>query len=417
MSTDNIVPIGCVTSKNAKDAGFIPFSDSIGPVKSVEDCILKAEAYGNLCTEKGSNSSNDNKCSYVVYQDGQPIDLLREADAEYQKSKNCQTEAERNKYLLSSLQMFQDIWLNYSTEDRKNQLNPNSGYPFLDNYAPWIRKSDKYMTFFRENATSSRKIKPMKNLCWVGGKNILNTKYTELVNFEKNKNPKCKYGLYMVPGTEGENVADRLKKYYQQLADENKKNADASALKAKTSHAMAKFVSSPDASNMDVFSLFKAAKDTKSKLEIAAATKDTRDSINDNLAKIRDQERLVRIFNSLADTSKTAINRNIDFVKDKQQIAKKMNADLQSLNWSLEESENKEILQNKITTTLGIIIMLFAGLCVGLMVYYLIGGASGVKAELKNKSNKGVLNSIFGLDKSGKAASSSNKKALNSIFS
>ena len=412
MSTNNIVPIGCVTTTVAKDAGFIPFSKSIGPVKSVEECILKAEAYGNLCAEKGNNSSSDNKCSYVVYHDGTPLDSLRAADAEYQKSQNCQTTDERNKYLLKSLQAFQDIWLNYTVDERKKQLNTSSGVPFLDNHAPWIRKSDKYMTFFKANVNSARKPIQMDNRCWIGGNNVLNTKYTELVNFEKNKNPKCKYGLYIVPGTEGENISERLQKYYQQLADENKKKADAAALKAKTSTAMAMFVSNPDTSKMDVFSLFKAAKDTKSKLEFDAVTQDTRDSITGNLAKIQEQEKVVTMFNSLADTSRTAINRNIDFVKDKQQVASKMNADLQSLNWSLEESEHKEVLQNKITTTLGIIIMLFASLCVGLMVYYMLSDA---KTGLKNKSNKGVLNSIFGLNKT--KASSLNKKTINSIFS
>ena len=119
---------------------------------------------------------------------------------------------------MQSLQKFQDIWMNYTPADRKKQLDPNSGVPFLDNYAPWIRKNDNYMTFFTSNKNASRKPIHMKNLCWVGGKNVLDTKYTELVNFDKNKNPKCKYGLYIVPGTEGENVADRLRKYHWQVA-------------------------------------------------------------------------------------------------------------------------------------------------------------------------------------------------------
>ena len=42
-------------------------------------------------------------------------------------------------------------------------------------------------------------------------------------------------------------------------------------------------------------------------------------------------------------------------------------SDLQTLFWSLEQSKNKEILQNKITTTLGIIIMLF--LIIGALWY------------------------------------------------
>ena len=115
-------------------------------------------------------------------------------------------------------------------------------------------------------------------------------------------------------------------------------------------------------------------------------------------------------------TTRTAINRNIDFIKDKQNVSNKINSDLHTLNWSLKESENKEDLQNKITTTLGIIIMLFACLCVGLMVYYMIKGGSPVLKNSKNKSNKGLLENIFGLGK--KVTKESNtKKALSGIFS
>jgi hypothetical protein len=85
----------------------------------------------------------------------------------------------------------------------------------------------------------------------------------------------------------------------------------------------------------------------------------------------------------------------------------------------LEESKNKEILQNKITTTLGIIIMLFAGLCIGLMVYYLIGGSEKLygTSVVKNKSNAGVLDSIFGFNKNTKSSPLSNAKVLDSFFS
>lgn len=414
MST-NISPIGCVTKHDIHDTGFIPFSDMV-PIKNVEECILKAETYGNLCSE--NKNTTDNKCTYVAYQDGRVIDLLREADSIYQKALNCQTKDEKNNYIMQSLQKFRDIWLNYSPSDRNKQLDIKSGIPFLDNYAPWIKKNNTYMTFFKNNKDATRKPIPMKNLCWIGGKNVLDTKYTELVNFDnknKNKNPKCKYGLYIVPGAEGENVSNRLKKYYQQIADENKKKADEAAKKAKTSYAMAQFINDPKTANMDLHSLFAAAQHTKTKLERDAATQDVRKSIDTNIASINDKENIVKMYNSLADTSRIAINRNIDLVKDKQKISQKMDSDLQNLNWSLEESHNKEKLQNKITTSLGIIIILFACLCVGLMVYYSIIDSDFIN-NIKNKTNKGMINKLFGFDKI-KKATSSNKKAINKLFS
>ena len=423
MST-NIVPIGCVTSTDINDTGFVSYSDFIGNVNNVEECLQKAETYGNLCLEKNENGSN-NTCSFIAYRDGEIEDLLRKADSEYQKVKNCQTEVEKNKYLNKSLDLFKKIWLNYTPDERKRQLNGKINdtgryEPFLGGFAPWIKKKLSYMEYFEKNVNSDRVPIQMKNTCWLGGKNILNTNYVELVDLrtEKNqnrpKNPNCKYGLYPVPGTNGENMADRMKKFYHQLAEKDNKLAKEAAIKAQTSNAMAKFVNNPDSSKLDIFSLFKAAQNEKAKLELDAATKDARESINSKLEKLGEQQRIVELINPLTETTRKAINSNIDLVKDKQQISNKMNADLQTLNWSLEESEKKEMLQNKITTTLGIIIMLFACLCIGLMVYHLIGGT--MKDNIRNNTNKRILDNIFGLNKKGNI-SFKNKKILKNIFS
>lgn len=412
MSSNNISQIGCVTSTNAKEAGFIPFSDLVGPVKSVEECVAKADEYGNLCAENDPNNKTA-RCNYVVYDDGDVYDLLRTADAEYQKSKNCTTNNEKQKYLTKSLEMFNNIWLSFTPEERKTQLSGN----FMYGYADWIKKNNTYLSFFKNNLVSQRKPIQLKNKCWIGGSNVLESGYTHLVDFGKGiKNPKCKYGLYLVPGTEGSNYKERLQKYYQQQAEENAKQAKEAQVKAKTSKAMASFIN--NSKNMDVFSLFSAAKDTKSKIEMEAATEDTRESIKSTLKNIQEQEKYAKLLNTITPVAREAINKNIDLVKDKQQVANKMNADLQNLRWSLDESKNKELLQNKITTTLGIIIMLFAGLCVGLMMYYIIkGGPLGkIVSAVKNKTNTGYLNSIFGLNKPTTSIKTS-KKAINSIFS
>lgn len=410
MTNNNIVPIGCVTKRNIEETGFIPFSDMIN-VDNVEECILKAEEYSNLCSE---NNKDDDKCSYVAYQDGLIIDLLRNADTIYQKGQNATQEADRNNYTMQSLQKFQDIWLNYTPFDREKQLNPNSGIPFLDNYAPWIRKNSTYMTFFQKNRNTPRKPIKMKNLCWIGGKSVLNTNHTELVDFDKTKNPNCKYGLYVIPGAEGGNVSERLKKYYNQMADENDKKAKIAAKKAKISYAMSKFMNDPSTSKMNLHSLFSEAENTRKKVEKETETQDVRKSINNSLSSLREKEKLVKIYNNLADTSRIAINRNIDFVKDKKHISKKMDSDLQSLKWSLKESENKELLQNKITTTLGIIILLFAIICVSITIYYLIKPGLS-KNGVKQKTNSNMLNKLFGFNST--KISKSNKKSINNLFS
>ena len=270
--------------------------------------------------------------------------------------------------------------------------------------------------FFKDTINVEQKPLPKENICWFGGKNVIENKNVELINFEKTnpKNPKCsKYKLYILPDAEGSDTAERLKKYYQQIHDKNEKKLQKAKKDALKSKAMAQFMSNSKNSNLDLLSLFSAANEAKSKIEFEAVTKDTRSDIENKFKKIKEQEKVVSNFNKLANISKKAINSNIELVKDKQKISHKMNADLQNLNWSLEESKNKEMLQNKITTTLGIIIILFAGLCIGLMVYYMIGGDTSGK--IKNKSNKGILNNIFGLNKNN--FTSKNKKTLQSFFS
>ena len=178
---------------------------------------------------------------------------------------------------------------------------------------------------------------------------------------------------------------------------------------------MAQFINNSGKKNIDLFDLLNAARDAKSKVELELATQDKKKDVTAKLNKIMENDTYIKKIKDLTSISANAINSNIDFVKDKQKVVDKMEADLQTLTWSLKESENKEELQNKITTTLGIIIMLFAGLCVGLIVYYLMGGISGKTVGIKNKTNKNVLNNIFGFNKA--STTSSNKKALNSLFS
>lgn len=423
MST-NISKIGCVTAALAKDAGFISFSD-IKPVGSIEECLAKADEHGKLCADNDPNST-DEKCHFVAYKDGNHGDLLREAAAEYEKKEFAF--GDNKKYINNSLQLFHNIWLSYSETERKDQLSGNQ--PFLNNFAPWIKeskgKTTDYMKWFYDNVSTD--IKPIsankqKNKCWIGGKNVLKYKdYTHFIdNMDNltNKLSQCKdkdYALYIVPGTEGDNYTERINKLYNQEAIEAQKQAEEASKKASSSAAMAQFINNSGKKNIDLFDLLNAARDAKTKVELELATQDKKRDVTEKLNKIMEHDTYIKKIKDLTSISANAINSNIDFVKDKQQVADKMEADLQTLTWSLKESENKEELQNKITTTLGIIIMLFAGLCVGLIVYYLIGGIPGTTVGIKNKTNKNVLNNIFGFNKASNTTSS-NKKALNSLFS
>ena len=402
MSDNIIVPVGCVTSDVSKDVGFINFSELVDPVKSVEECIQKANQFSNLCADKNTDDTGNNKskCTYVAYRDGDVYELLRTADSEYQKSLDCQIDDEKKKYINKSLKLFQNIWLHFTVDDRKQQKSGTTGVSFMYGYADWIKKNSDYMKFFNDNINSERIPIQMKNTCWLGGNNVLKNEYTYLVDFDKNivKPPNCKYSLYMVPGTEGDNVPDKMKKYYQQLEDSNLQKAKDAEIQAKKAKAMLLFIG--NSKNVDMFTMFNSAKETSSKIEKDAALEDVKLSIDNRLKELEKQEKYIEMINSLKDTSKDAINKNIDLVNDKQKVADKMETDLQTLTWSLDESKNKEILQNKITYTLGIVIILFAMICIGLMIYYLLGSNKNMyKSLIKNKSDAAVLDSIFGFKK------------------
>lgn len=428
MSTNNIVPIGCVTKKDIVDTNFISFSD-IANVKNLEDCISKAEKYGNLCSE--NNNEND-KCTYVAYKNGDLDDLYNDANNMYDKAQNCNSASEKKKYMNESLQKFLKIWLNYTPNERNNQLDTSSGVGFLENRAGWIENNSNYKKLFIDSKDKPQEPILLKNICWIGGKNVTKNKYVEFVNFDNennkkesnedrlsssniNKNIKCKYGLYNVPGTEGETMSDRILKFRQQQVHEKTKLAEKAIKEANIAKAMYNFTNNKENANLPLLDYLNNARRQKRRAVLQTEIQEPIKKINNKVSNLKEKNEYIDIINKLSNTSRIAINRNIDFVKDKKQIAQKMDSDLQALNWSLEESEKKEILQNKITTTLGIIIMLFAGLCVGLIVYYLIGNNKKLN-KIKLNSNKNILNDLFGFNKSGKVTSS-NKKAITDLFS
>ena len=104
--------------------------------------------------------------------------------------------------------------------------------------------------------------------------------------------------------------------------------------------------------------------------------------------------------------------RRREIINKKQSEILDHNSNLHKIERKLEESREKEILQNKITTVLGIIIILFSILAFGLLLYYMLGGSEGIK-NIKEKTNKNILNSIFGFNKK---ITSENKKVINKLF-
>lgn len=72
-----------------------------------------------------------------------------------------------------------------------------------------------------------------------------------------------------------------------------------------------------------------------------------------------------------------------DTISTKKEIVDKMKDDVQIMNRSIQESKEKDLLQNKIKITLSIIIILFAVFCFSYIIYNFVG--DNIKKNIKSK--------------------------------
>lgn len=406
---NSATPIGCTTSSNAVDSGFIPFSEVVAKVDSMEDCLRKAEEHGQMCSEQ--NPSGEKSCSYIMYSNGNVYDLLRDADQEYRKSKNAQSASQAKRYRLKSLKAFEKIWLGLTPAERKEQLSESSGVSFLYGYAPWIAKNKSDMRFFEENADAPRIPLVLNNKCWIGGKKVLNSGHIKLVdmNSSMRKNPMCKHPVYLVPSADGGNYQERLHAYYKQKEQESVDRLRKAKIEAKTSRAMAEFVNKN--SGAGIFNLFQKARETKAKVEVDAVTEDTVKEIKRNLQVMKNKNKYLRMIQELKETTQKGLDHQKKEEARKKKILQKMDADLQNLNWSLNKSQDNEILRNQITTTLGFIVILLAVLCVAGLIYYLMGDRI-VSSFVK----RNVVGAIFSNASKTKVADKSTITTIKNLF-
>jgi len=89
------------------------------------------------------------------------------------------------------------------------------------------------------------------------------------------------------------------------------------------------------------------------------------------------------------DTAKTDIDLHTisssfeDTIKNKEKVVHKIDDDIQMMNRSIQESKEKDILQHKIKTVLSIVIILFAILCFGGIIYHFVGDT--IKKNIQSK--------------------------------
>jgi hypothetical protein len=424
---------GCVTSTDPVAAGFNkhPYS-----VKTVDDCLDVAKRGGVMC-----GPDKNAQCAYFIFTNRTIDDKLREADIQH---KNGNDKNAILNYLLPA-------WTSMPVAQRKQELLIAEKTPerFLNGFGGWVTSNPQYMSFFKEMANDTQRPLPLEGNCWVGGHSV-----TTDQNDPSKSNPNiifsdapvvgeilpgggvmsstggsCKYNLFEVPAKDvgGAHAQQKIINTYhrrvarqkKQLEDVKKKlKQDMIALEVAQKHTR------PEAMIAEVYAIEQDMRREERRKPYKEAVQKSQQQLSSN---IKD----AKVFNYLAKTTSDALKTSDDLLGEKKDVVHKLNADIDNINWSLEKTNRQEILQNKITTTLGILILLFVALCVGLLIYYLVyetpGGAprSGASGATKN-TGSGVLGNIVNFKKpkgffnrapaKGAAGNTSNKSAINKIF-
>lgn len=379
--SESIVPIGCVSTLDSSKAGF--FDTTHVPnlaINNIEDCI-------NYAKETPSNCGGN--CDYIVYKNADLWDELRSANKSsinYIKSENVNGVKDEY-YKNEAIQHFKNAYLSISPNERKEFIDTFYGYK-----PKWFTEED--INYFKNNVNASI-VSSKLNSCWVGGKNVLKKNFINSMNFDNPKDKiKCKnsLGVYVVPGG-GDGLEDAYLKYFENKTKLISKKYEESEKELLVAKALEEYSKTNPSADLNIMLL--KAKEIRNKVEDDYNNRHERADLEKQKA-IEDAKRpLKQMVNNLTESNYHAINKHQDLLQDKKKTADKINSDLQSLRWSLRESENKEKLQNKITSLLSIIVILFAGLCIGFILYRVIGGVSKPSGDT---STKGVLDSIFGLN-------------------
>ena len=389
-------PIGCVKTIDAKEAGFINYSELISPVKNVEECIKKAKIYGNLCR----NKKGEEKCKYVVYNDKDHYDYARTAHNEYLKYKQSLREEEKQKYLNNSIQLFKNLWLSFNPVERKEMYHGNK--PFLLNYCPKeITNNPEFSKYLEDNLNTEMFSLPLENMCWIGSSDVLENRNTFLGDPTKNndKLSDCGYNMYIIPGTEGENILEKTTKYFKQKAIDAEKMIKKYTAEQQKAQALSEYVE--ESKNSNIFSLINGMNKKKNEIEIHLATKDNMKELKEKLQKNYFLKKEKELF-----SKNQVLKQKIKKIKKQQSklfndIYEQEENRKRKLNWTLNYSWDREKILDNIILILGYIITLLCIILIGFILFNFIGtnynksSNSYKPKEYKPKEYKKALDSLF----------------------
>jgi hypothetical protein len=356
---------GCLTTNNIDDTDFLHSSN----VKSIDQCFKHAKDL----------TCNDQTCSYIGYKRNDVQKILDNAEKQYKKKKD---EKKLKK-------IFNRAWTCMEPEERRDQLRDPE--PYLKHLIKKYGK--KYYEKRINNKTTCG------GECWIGGNNVLEGDYINSVkDYDENKECVDRY-VYEVP-TNG--FVDLLKRDMPNKVLEAKNNLKNAQREYVGTLAQLNFLNQNKNEDQSLLSFVEGAKKSRMQAEAEVESEQTRKDINNLASYIKEKKESSKIINTLDQLTKQTVAKNTQLVKDNERKNQKINSNIQTLNWSLKESKSQEDLYNKISTTLGIIIVLFSVLCAVTIVYYAI----------KKGKPENAVNNLLGKNN----VASSNKKLLSKLF-
>jgi len=410
---------GCVTASDPVAAGFFKYPYT---TRSEKDCLEKARISGVLC-----GPQNNGTCSYFIFTNRSIDDKLREG--------NIQHEAGNDE---AALQYFMQAWRSLTKAQRQQEVNivVRNKQPdrFMNGFGGWIAKTRGQKTDYFKRFTDSLAEKttplPLEGNCWVGGSSILDDPVDSnkpnphvLLSEEAAGNPEkqaaCKYNLYEVPpDVPGLNSQQQMMRMYKRRVSKDRRELQNLQKRLRDNQIALKIAEK----STTPWEMIAEAVQVQKDMEQEARLKPHREAAKGQKQALEKNLKTAKLFNLVSKMTNHAVSSSNKLVNQQKQAAHKIKADIANINWSLEEANRQEALQNKITTTLGILIVLFVILCVGLLIYYMMyekpGGSSAVSTSARN-TQSGVISNIFSkkAPKGGVPGTGSNKSAINNIFS
>jgi tetratricopeptide (TPR) repeat protein len=397
---------GCVIASDPSTIGFVKYPYL---TRSMEECLEKARNSKILCSHDGKRN-----CSYFIFANKTFDDMLREGNIQY-----------KNGNIDKALKIFYEAWLSLDPIERENELAIAKQNPgrFLDGFGGWIAKNNKHLKKFINVKSDNVKKLNSKGKCWVANSDVLNDKDTGKPNNQiilsdevtSSTQNKCKYNLFEVPpnNVSGETISKQMVNMYKRRVAQKKKEMeriknqlkkDKIALQISEKHT--------EPWNM-IAEAVQVEKDLKRQEKIEPYRRKLL-QVNNSITDAVEKTKIVKNFDKLADK---AVKSTGKLVKQEKRKIHKLSSDINNINWSLNKNNQQEILQNKIMSSLSIIIIIIVALIVFVGIYYMYKGSPvNSKKITATNTQAGTLNSIFSKPKAKVAGTTSNKSVIDNIF-